>query len=470
MISQFKPLGAQLALVAAMVSWASAASAQAVEASAPTVAPKEAVAAKAPDAAASVPLSSAAQQLYGQARHQLVQVRTLLKGQGSQSTVGSGFFVGQEGWIVTNYHVVSQVALQPDRYRLTFVGADGQQGDLELLVFDAIHDLAVVRPVKALGQAMTGLALRPRGEAPAKGERIYSLGNPLDVGFAVVEGTYNGLVERSFYPSIFFSGSLNAGMSGGPALDAQGRVMGINVATRMDGQQVSFLVPSDFAGDLLNKAKAAKPITSPAYPLITQQLLAHQETLTRRFMAQPWRSAGHARYRIPVPQEVFMRCWGASSSALQKALLFERSDCSMNQAVFISSGFQTGSLSERHEIYDGRKLGAWRFARQYARSFRNESFTGGRQRTTAQCRERFIEQQGLPMRAVLCLSAYKKLPGLYDLGVLVASLKEDTGGMQARFDASGVSYDNAMKLAEFYLKGFGWTQDSGTKPAALPSR
>ena len=75
----------------------------------------------------------------------------------------------------------------------------------------------------------------------SQGERIYSLGNPLDIGFAVIEGTYNGLVERSFYPTIFFAGSLNPGVSGGPTLDQQGRVIGINVAARRDGEQVSFL-------------------------------------------------------------------------------------------------------------------------------------------------------------------------------------------------------------------------------------
>ena len=75
---------------------------------------------------------------------------------------------------------------------------------------------------------------------------------------------YLGVVERSFYPSIFFSGSLNPGMSGGPTLDEQGRVMGINVATRLDGQQVSFLVPAQYAIDLVARARPAKPITAPA--------------------------------------------------------------------------------------------------------------------------------------------------------------------------------------------------------------
>jgi len=421
--------------------------------------------------AASAPVSTSAQRLYEQARHQLVQVRTLLSGQGSQSSVGSGFFVGTDGLIVTNYHVVSQVALQPDRYRLTYAGADGRQGALDLLAFDAAHDVAVVRPVELPKPAVQGLNFRPRTAALDKGEHIYSLGNPLDVGFAVVEGTYNGLADRGFYPSIFFSGSLNPGMSGGPGLDGQGQVMGVNVATRLDGQQVSFLVPAEFAQDLLSKARAAQPIKQAAYPELTRQLLVHQEGLTKRFMAQPWRSAGHARYKIPVPQEVFMRCWGSSTQPENKGLEFERSECSMNQSVFISGGLYTGSLGTRHEIYDGRKLGTLRFARQYSRSFRNEYFGGGRQRTAAQCSERFIDNDGLPMKAVLCLNAYKKLPGLYDMGVLVASISDDQAGMQGRFDAHGVSFDNAMKLADFYLKGYGWIQaPKATAASKRPSR
>lgn len=439
--------------------WAWVAGAQAAPpaASAPAAA---SVAAPAPAGAASVApvVSASAQRLYEQARHQLVQVRTLLRGQDSQSSVGSGFFVGAEGLIVTNYHVVSQVALQPQRYRLTYAGVDGRQGALDLLAFDAAHDVAVVRPVEPIKPAVQGLAFRPRQTPPDKGERIYSLGNPLDVGFAVVEGTYNGLAERGFYPTIFFSGSLNPGMSGGPALDGAGLVMGVNVATRLDGQQVSFLVPAEFAENLVARARSAKPIREAAYPELTRQLLAHQEGLTARFMAQTWRSAGHPRYRIPVPQETFMRCWGSSTPPDAKGLDYERSDCAMNQSLFVTGGMDTGNLSVRHETYDGRKLGTWRFARQYSQSFRNEFFAGGRQRTAAQCSERFVDRDGLPLRAVVCLNAYKKLPGLYDVGVLVATLDGKTSGAQGRFDARGVSFDNALKLADFYLKGYGWTQ------------
>lgn len=422
----------------------------------------------APDPAASAvqPVSPSAQRLYERARGQLVQVRTLLKGQDSQASVGSGFFVSDEGHILTNYHVVSQVALQPERYRLTYTRVDGREGSLQFLGFDAIHDLALLKALPASTRGKAGSAATPPGaplafrsasEPLAQGERIYSLGNPLDVGFAVLEGTYNGLVERSFYPSIFFGGALNSGMSGGPALDEQGRVMGVNVATRRDGQQVSFLVPAPFAQALFERARAAKPITEPVYSQLTAQLLAHQDVVTQRFLAQPWRSAGHAQYRIPVPQEEFMRCWGRSTPADTKGLEFERSDCEMDSQVYVSGALLTGTLGVRHEAYDGRKLGALRFAERYSQSFRNENFgrSDGKEFTAPRCSERYVEQDGLPLRAVLCLSAYKRLTGLFDMGLLVATLDNASIGAQGRIDARGVSFDNAMKLAAHYLDGYG---------------
>jgi hypothetical protein len=129
---------------------------------------------------------------------------------------------------------------------------------------------------------------------------------------------------------------------------------------------------------------------------------------------------------------------------------------------------ETGNLDVRHETYDGRKLGQWRFARQYSQSFRNEFFGGGRQRTSPQCSERYVDRDGLPLRAVVCMSAYKKLPGLYDLGVLVTTLNAATEGAQGRLDARGVSFENALKLTDHYLQGYGWNQ-AQTSKAAIPA-
>lgn len=414
-------------------------------------------------AGAAPPPSSGAQRVYAEVRPRLLQIRTLLKGQDSQASVGSGFLVGSDGLLITNYHVVSQYATQPARYRLVFAAADGAQGALQLLGFDVVHDVAVLRAADPAALAGRGaLSLRPASEPLVRGERIYAIGNPLDVGFAVLEGSYNGLVERAFVPNIFFGGSLSPGMSGGPALDGEGRVIGVNVAKRGDGEQISFLVPARYAQALLERSAGAVPIEQPVYATLAEQLAAHQDQLTERFLAQPWRSAGHPHYRIPVPQEDFLRCWGRSNPPDTKGLRFESSECEMDSRIFVGGDLRMGYFTVRHEAYDGSRLGALRFAQRYSKSFANEPF-GGRNRwlTAPQCHERFVDRDGLPLRAVLCLRAHKRLEGLFDLALLTVTLDESTQGVLGRFDAYGVSFDNAMRLSAHYLDGFGWTAGQG---------
>ena len=414
-----------------------------------------------PEAAASAPISLSARKVYEQARSQLLQIRTVLKGRASQTSVGSGFFVSREGHIVTNFHVVAEAALKPERHDLVYVTADGREAPLQILQLDVLNDLALLKAADASTPAsgFDALSFRADAQPLSQGERIYSLGNPLDVGFAVTEGTYNGLVKRSFYPQIFFGGALSGGMSGGPALDEQGRVIGINVARRVDGEQVSFLVPASFAVALLARGRDTAPIKAAAYGIVTDQLMQHQQALTDRFVKQGWKTATHLRYRVPVPSDQFMRCWGSSEPSRTGGLDLERSDCVMDTRIFVGD-YTTGAIGVRHESYDGAKLGTMRFAARYSASFRNEAFTRLRSehQTKPQCHEDYLDRDGLALRAVVCLRAYKKLPGLYDLSVLVATLDQPQAGVQGRFDAQGLSFANAQKLAKHYLGAYAWAR------------
>jgi serine protease Do len=435
---------------------AASASAQPRPPVAAPVAPPEAAA---PAAMPLPPVSLSARKVYEQARSQLVQIRTVLKGRASQTSVGSGFIVSAQGHILTNFHVVSEAALKPEQHDLVYVTADGREAPLQILQLDVLHDLALLRAGDAAGRTFDALPFRPATEPLAQGERIYSLGNPLDVGFTITQGTYNGLVKRSFYPQIFFGGALSAGMSGGPALDDEGHVVGVNVARRVDGEQVSFLVPAEFATALLARGKDAAPLLGPAYAIVDEQLLKHQAALTDRFIAQGWKDATHPRYHVPVPPDVFMRCWGTSTLSNTGGLDFERSDCVMDTRIFVGD-FNTGTIALRHESYDGSKLGPLRFAARYSASFRNEAFSrlSGQHQTKPRCNEDYIDREGLPLRAVVCMRAYKKLPQLYDVAVLVATLDQSEAGVQGRFDAQGVTFANAQRLAHHYLDAYRWVK------------
>src|SRR5256885_623492 len=130
-----------------------------------------------------------------------------------------------------------------------------------LLALDVPRDLAVVKMDRA-GLPYFDFDPRALGARLPKGERIYAMGNPLDLGFTIVEGTYNGLVDKSYDERIHFSGAINPGMSGGPVAGSDGRVVGVNVAKRLAGEQVGFLVPARFAATLLARAEGSAPMTA----------------------------------------------------------------------------------------------------------------------------------------------------------------------------------------------------------------
>ena len=404
---------------------------------------------------ATEPISRDAQRTYESTRGKLVQVRTLLRNTNTQASVGSGFFVSNDGLIITNFHVASQLALEPDRYRSVAVAVDGKEIALQLLAFDVLHDLALLR-TKGDG-ATTALSFRGKDRPLAQGERIYSLGNPLDIGFAVTEGTFNGLVQRSFYPRIFFAGALNPGMSGGPALDSAGQVIGVNVSKRMDGELVSFLIPAEFAQSLLQRAAKAQPIVGKSRAEVTRQLLEHQDKVASRFLGTPFKTQVQAGYRVPVPDDALARCWGRARDPDFTAFDLDRSNCQLDSQVF-TGDISTGYIRIRSEAYDAPKFSALRFASMYSKSMNNEHLVGkgGKKMTPTECKERYVDRDGMPMRVVVCMSAYRQLPGLYDASAVVMSLNQPTRGVQGRIDVRGFGFDNALALVAGYINGFAW--------------
>ena len=303
--------------------------------------------------------SSAAQTLYSAAKADLLQIRMLLRNGRSQSSVGSGFLVGTGDLVLTNYHVVSQMALDPDVYMGEYVDTDGKSGPVELLAVDVLHDLAVVR----VNRTGTGFFKVP--DKPVKlvqGQYLYSLGNPLDLGFAISEGAYNGIVTRSFYEQLIFTGPINSGMSGGPSVTASGVVAGVNVSKRRDGELVSFLVPVKYARELLGKAAAQAKPPKNFNPLIGQQLLAHQRALIDRLLAEPLSLRTMGPYQVPVRESQQLRCWGRSNFRAEAEYTLDAVSCAMEAAVYVSDSQQTGHVSMTHQVLRSTSLHPLQFA------------------------------------------------------------------------------------------------------------
>jgi serine protease Do len=400
------------------------------------------------------PPSSAAQKLYSAAKPDLLQIRMLLKNGRSQSTVGSGFMVGTSNLVLTNYHVVSQMALDPDVYAGEYVDTDGKRGPVELLAVDVLHDLAVVR-INRNGNGFFNVP--DKLVKLTQGQYLYSLGNPLDLGFAISEGSYNGVITRSFYDQLMFTGPINSGMSGGPSVTVSGDVAGVNVSKRRDGELVSFLVPIRYAQELLQKVAAQAAPPKDFNPLIGKQLLAHQKAMIDRLLETPLSTKMMGPYLVPVRESEQVRCWGRSNVKAEASFTADTISCSMESAIFVSESQQTGHVSMTHQYVRSASLDKVRFAVLASTLFKVDSLGSSKDTrlTGPSCTEQFVATKSVPLRAVTCVRAYRKFAGLYNFTVMTATTDDAKASLQSRIDISGVSYENGMRAARAFLESLG---------------
>jgi S1-C subfamily serine protease len=413
--------------------------------------------------AAQPALSSAAERVYEIAKPRILQIRTLLQAAGRQSTIGSGFLVADDGLAITNYHVVSQFALDPRTYRLEYLAPDGAKGPLKLLAIDVPHDLAVVKVERA---DLPYFNFDPRalnGNLP-KGERIYAMGNPLDLGFTIVEGTYNGLVDKSYDERIHFSGAINPGMSGGPVAGSDGRIVGVNVAKSVGGEQVGFLVPARFAAALIERArKDPALVVDKAREEVGRQLDGWQASFYEALKSQGFRTAPYGPYRGLESSAPWMTCWaGTNADQIPKPrTAVNTTRCSSGTGIFVSDRILTGRIDLSYSYYKAIDLNAFQFAKELSqRSLgAGDDARGGKRLTEQECRDDFVSAgSGVrpALRATWCMRAYREFEGLYNVTLLALTQDRDREALLAQLTMQGVSHANAVALGRRFLEAIEW--------------
>ncbi|NQV66313.1 MAG: DegQ family serine endoprotease [SAR86 cluster bacterium] len=170
-------------------------------------------------------------------------------------SAGSGFIISEDGYILTNNHVVENaseilVALSDRRERMaTLVGSD-KLSDLALLKIDA-QDLPMVK----LGSS----------EQLEVGEWVVAIGSPFGFEYSVTAGIVSAKgrslpmeAEGNYVPFIQTDVAINPGNSGGPLFNLKGEVVGINsqIFTRSGGfMGLSFAIPIDVAMEVVAQLK-----------------------------------------------------------------------------------------------------------------------------------------------------------------------------------------------------------------------
>ncbi|MGD8869513.1 MAG: serine protease [Gemmatimonadales bacterium] len=384
----------------------------------------------------------------GAAKLEVVEV-----GAAGRAEVGSGFYVTADGHVMTNYHVVAKLVHDPERYRIDLVESTGERRSVTIIGVDVVHDLAVVRTEH---RPERHFDLRP--VSVARGERLYALGNPADLGLSIVEGTYNGLLEHTLYDRIHFTGSLNPGMSGGPAITERGEVVGVNVSTA--GNQLSFLVPAARARALLNSVLAPEYVPPPDFlPVVGAQIREYQNQYLGSLFVDSVQTIVIEGYRLPTKPADFFNCWGDVVSSEEDSYEMRVHSCSTDDYIFISRDHSAGIFEFGHQVLSSRELNTFQFFSLYSDEFQTaDRYLHGREYdvTGFRCSGENIRHEALKFRAVYCVRRYKKYEGLYDVIFKLAALGRGHSGLISSLTMSGVSFENAMRISRDYMESITW--------------
>jgi len=400
-------------------------------------------------------LSNAARIRMDRARDSVVQIRGFFGDSQSDAFHGTGFAAGrnskgEDGLLVTNYHVVSEAVLHPNQYRLEFLAHDGRSGKLTIHAIDVEHDLAIVK-----ADNFAPPPLRLRTQIPNKGERAYSIGFPLDLGLTITEGVANGLVENTLDQRIHYSGAMNGGMSGGPALDANGAVYGVNVSVLTGGQSVSFVVPAKHIGPLL--ARAHPPIDMAiGREQVGKQLVAHQETM---FAAIPAKLATQelTDYVLPAKLAPAFECNSGGSADPNNPVRTASVTCFANVGVYVQRGLSTGDIYFRHRVLESEQLQALQFSDLLNRSADTFAWGGSPQHVAPfACTTDLVALAGFDARISICVRQYRMYAELYDIGMTVVSVNQSQRAVVSNVRLRAVGFNSGMDLVRRFLGAMQW--------------
>jgi serine protease Do len=182
-------------------------------------------------------------------------------------SLGSGFVISTDGYIVTNNHVIEDV----DKILVAF--KEGEELEAEVVGRDPKTDIALIRvepdselPTLSLGNSDD---VRP-------GDWVVAIGNPFGLEHTVTAGIVSAkhriIGQGSYDDFIQTDAAINPGNSGGPLIDLRGQVIGINTAINPRANTIGFAVPINMAKQILPQLRATGSVTRGWLGVVIQRI------------------------------------------------------------------------------------------------------------------------------------------------------------------------------------------------------
>jgi len=159
-------------------------------------------------------------------------------------SLGSGVIIDEEGWVLTNFHVVSRAT------RVFVRLADGKEYEAERIVGTSYADVALLRIVNTNKAKFATIPFAADDDL-LLGETVIALGNPFGLGGSVSKGILSSKSRRPPMENeplevedwLQTDAAINPGNSGGPLVNLRGELIGVSVAVYREGQGIGFAIP-----------------------------------------------------------------------------------------------------------------------------------------------------------------------------------------------------------------------------------
>ena len=189
------------------------------------------------------------------------------RGEYQVPSLGSGFVISADGYIVTNNHVIEDVD------KIVVVFNNGDELEATIVGRDPKTDIALIKvePTKPLEALVLG-----DSDAVRPGEWVVAIGNPFGLEHTVTAGIvsakHRNIGQGSYDDFIQTDAAINPGNSGGPLLNLRGEVIGINTAINPRANTIGFTVPINMAKQVLPMLRADGHVTRGWLGVVIQSI------------------------------------------------------------------------------------------------------------------------------------------------------------------------------------------------------
>ncbi len=393
-------------------------------------------------------------------KQSVFRTSTSLSSEIEKKSYGTSFVVNKNGLLATNYHVVSDVLLSPEKNKL-FIEYNDEKIEAAVVAIDITNDLALIHVDKTFE-----LPLKLETTLPSQGSKIYALGYPRDMGFSISEGLSNQIETTFPYQLFYLSIPLNSGMSGGPVVNEEGNVVAVNDCTMPNAENIGFSIPALQLENLIQSTKEPYKVftQNDLNSIISRQLTNTQDLITLR-------TKPAVKQRLKLGNKSILQlspdldCWSAQDSDGDSTYVLHGKYCWFKGRTYLTEGIYPGSFEVSYELIMNSTNNSYQFTKLLNSRYNHSDyikpnpfislFSAQKPSLLSQpicTADKILNSKKTPFIVNICMRGYITLENLYDIDFKAVSHRNDKDALIVRSSLRGFTKQNGWKIIKQLLE------------------